>query len=134
MPLVAIDLLKGRAPHELDEIADAVHEAMIEHLGVPRRDRFQIITEHTRGTLRFDRSYLDIPRSDAFVLVRVTLSAGRTTEAKQAFYRSVAERLAERPGIPAEDVAVALVENTREDWSFGRGRASYVELPREQWR
>jgi hypothetical protein len=43
-------------------------------------------------------------------------------------------RLALRPGIPAEDVAFALVENAREDWSFGRGRGSYVELPREQWR
>ncbi|MGH2892255.1 MAG: tautomerase family protein [Solirubrobacteraceae bacterium] len=93
-----------------------------------------MLTEHGPGTLRFDRSYLDIPRSDAFVLVRVTLSAGRTTEAKQAFYATVAARLAERPGIPAEDVAVALVENTSEDWSSGRGQASYVELPREQWR
>jgi hypothetical protein len=36
--------------------------------------------------------------------------------------------------MPVEDVAIALVENTREDWSFGRGQASYVELPREQWR
>jgi 4-oxalocrotonate tautomerase len=134
MPLVTIDLLKGRAPHELDEIADAVHDAMIEHLGVPRRDRFQIITEHTPGTLRFDRSYLDIPRSNAFVLVRVTLAAGRTTEAKQAFYRSVAQRLAARPGIPPDDVAIALIENDRQDWSFGRGQASYLELPREQWR
>jgi phenylpyruvate tautomerase PptA (4-oxalocrotonate tautomerase family) len=134
MPLVTIDLLEGRAPQELDEISDAVHEAMVEHLDVPRRDRFQIITQHGPGTLRFDRDYLDIPRSDGFVLIRVTLSTGRTTEAKQAFYASLAERLAARPGIAVEDVAIALVENTREDWSFGRGQASYVELPREQWR
>jgi phenylpyruvate tautomerase PptA (4-oxalocrotonate tautomerase family) len=84
--------------------------------------------------LRFDRGYLDIPRSDAFVLIRVTLSAGRSVEAKQRLYASVAERLAARPGIPVEDVAVALIENAREDWSFGRGQASYVELPRERWR
>jgi 4-oxalocrotonate tautomerase len=134
MPLVTIDLLEGRPPEELDAIAEAVHEAMVEHLDVPRRDRFQIITQHTPETLRFDRSYLDIPRGDAFLLIRVTLSAGRSTEAKQAFYASVAERLAGRPGVAAEDVAIALIENAREDWSFGRGRASYVELPRERWR
>jgi 4-oxalocrotonate tautomerase len=68
------------------------------------------------------------------VLIRVALSAGCSTEAKQAFYASVARRLADRPGMPVQDVAIALVENTREDWSFGRGQASYVELPREQWR
>jgi 4-oxalocrotonate tautomerase len=134
MPLVTIDLLEGRPPDELDAIADVVHEAMVQHLSVPRRDRFQIITQHTPQTLRFDRSYLDIPRSDAFVMIRVTLSTGRTTEAKQAFYASVAERLADRPGIPTKNVAIALVENAREDWSFGRGRASYLELSREQWR
>ena len=100
MPLVTIDLLEGRPPHELDAIADAIHEAMVDHLGVPRRDRFQIVTQHTPETLRFDRSYLDIPRTDAFVLIRVTLAAGRTTEAKQAFYASVAERLASGPAFP----------------------------------
>jgi hypothetical protein len=25
-------------------------------------------------------------------------------------------------------------QELREDWSFGRGRASYLELPREEWR
>ena len=134
MPLVTIDLREGRPASQIDEISDAVHEAMVEHLDVPRRDRFQVIAQHTRATLRFDPSYLDIPRSDGFVLIRVTLSKGRTTEAKQAFYASVAQRLAERPGIPPDDVTIVLVENTREDWSFGRGQASYVELPREQWR
>jgi 4-oxalocrotonate tautomerase len=33
-----------------------------------------------------------------------------------------------------EDVVICLVENQREDWSFGKGLASYVVLPREQWK
>lgn len=134
MPLVTIDLLEGRPPEELDAISDAVHEAMTEHLQVPDRDRFQIITEHRPRTLRFDRHYLDIERSDRFVMVRVTLAAGRATEAKQAFYRRLSELLADRVQLPAGDLAVALVENGREDWSFGRGQASYLELPRDAWR
>jgi 4-oxalocrotonate tautomerase len=134
MPLVQIDLLEGRPSEELDAIADSVQEAMVEHLDVPERDRFQLLEEHGAGTLRFDRHYLDIERTDRFVLVRVTLSAGRSTEAKQAFYRRLADLLAERVGLRTEDLAVALVENAREDWSFGRGQASYVELPPEAWR
>ena len=66
--------------------------------------------------------------------VRVTLAAGRTDEAKSAFYARLAELLAERIGLRPEDLAVILVENERTDWSFGRGQASYVVLPREQWR
>ena len=29
---------------------------------------------------------------------------------------------------------MVMVENEREDWSFGGGQASYLELPREAWR
>lgn len=133
MPLVTIDLLQGRPPHELGAIADSVHDAMVEFLNVPERDRFQIVTEHVPATLDFDRHYLDIERSDRFVLIRVTLGVGRSTNAKQAFYRRLAELLADRIGLPSEDLAVTLVENQREDWSFGRGQASYLDLPREAW-
>ena len=134
MPLVNIDLLEGRPSKELGVIADAVHQALVEHLDVPERDRFQIVTQHTGESLRFNRHYLDVERTDSWVMVRVTLSAGRATESKQAFYRRLAELLAERVGLRGEDLAVMLVENTREDWSFGHGQASYLDLPPEAWR
>ncbi len=134
MPLVAIDLVRGRSPEDLDTIATAVLEAMVETLDVPERDRFVVVTEHTPETLRFDRGYLDVERGDGFVLVRITLAAGRSTEAKRAFYRRAADLLAERAGLRTEDVTIVLVENAREDWSFGLGQASYLELPPERWR
>jgi phenylpyruvate tautomerase PptA (4-oxalocrotonate tautomerase family) len=134
MPLVQIDLLSPRPREQLDAIADAVHEAMVTELGVPERDRFQLIGEHEPSALRFDRGYLDIERSDGFVLVRITLLAGRSEEVKSAFYARLAELLAERAGVRGEDLAVVLTENSRADWSFGEGKASYLELPRESWR
>jgi phenylpyruvate tautomerase PptA (4-oxalocrotonate tautomerase family) len=134
MPLVTIDVLKGRPPEEVEAISDAVHEAMVELLDVPVRDRFQIVTQQGPDTLRFDRHYLDIERSDRFVLVTITLAAGRSTDTKRAFYRHLADLLAERVGLRPEDLAVTLIENQREDWSFGNGLASYLELPREAWR
>ncbi|HEV3047612.1 MAG TPA: tautomerase family protein [Solirubrobacteraceae bacterium] len=134
MPAVQIDLLEGRTEDQLRAIGDAVHEAMVQTLAVPERDRFQIVTEHKPGRLDFNRSYLDIERSDGFVLVRVTLASGRSTETKQAFYARLSELLAKRAGMRTEDLTVMLSENEREDWSFGNGRASYAELPREAWR
>jgi 4-oxalocrotonate tautomerase len=134
MPLVQIDVPQGFSEDELSAIGEAVHRAQVEHLDVPERDRFRAITEHAPGRLTWDRGYLDIERSDRFVLVRVTLSAGRTTDAKQAFYAGLCELLVEAIGLRPEDLAVVLVENTREDWSFGLGQASYVVLPRERWR
>ena len=134
MPLVTIDLLEGRSSQQLEAISGATHQAMVELLDVPERDRFQIITEHSPQTLSFDRHYLDIDRDEGFILVRIALAHGRTTEAKRGFYRRLAELLADRAGIRPENLAVIMTENEREDWSFGHGQASYLELPREAWR
>jgi 4-oxalocrotonate tautomerase len=134
MPLVRIDVLRGRPQHELTAIGSCVHQAMVTDLGVPERDHFQVVTEHDPDRLLFDRNYLDIDRSDGWVLVHVTLAAGRSTEAKQAFYSGLCERLAATVDLRREDVAVVLVENRREDWSFGHGAANYLTLPPESWR
>jgi phenylpyruvate tautomerase PptA (4-oxalocrotonate tautomerase family) len=134
MPLVSVDLLAGRPAEELQAIADTVHEVIVECLKVPERDRFQIINEHRPEAFQFDRGYLDIDRSERFLLIRITLIAGRAAEVKQAFYRRLADLLAERVGLRVEDLAVVLSENGREDWSFGNGQANYLELPRESWR
>jgi Tautomerase enzyme len=99
VPLVRIDLLRGRPDGELAAIASCVHEAMVAELGVPERDRFQILTQHEPGKLTFDRGYLGVDRGDGWLLVQVTLAAGRSTEAKQAFYARLRRRLGRRlPG------------------------------------
>ena len=47
--------------------------------------------------LRFDPNYLDIDRDQGFLLIRITLALGRTTDAKRAFYRRVAGLLVSAP-------------------------------------
>jgi 4-oxalocrotonate tautomerase len=66
--------------------------------------------------------------------VQVFFSTGRTEEVKRALYARIAADISERTATRAQDVFVALSENTRADWSFGNGVAQYLELPREQWR
>jgi phenylpyruvate tautomerase PptA (4-oxalocrotonate tautomerase family) len=134
MPLVRIDLRAGKPAHHLCAIGAAVQQAMVECLNVPARDQFQVIAEHDADHLVYNPDYLDIQRSDDIVLIQITLSAGRSTEQKQAFYARLAALLREGPGLRPEDLTVSLVENTREDWSFGNGEASYLVLPRERWR
>ncbi len=133
MPLVRIDLREGKSPEYVHTIGDAVHRALVECLGVPARDRFQVIAEHGADHLVYDPHYLDVERTGDVVFITVTLSAGRTIEQKQAFYGQVAQLLSVDPGIRPEDVTIVLVQNTREDWSFGNGEAQYVTLPRDRW-
>lgn len=124
MPLVRIDLLHGRTVEQRRRIGDAIHRALVETLGVPERDRFQLITEHSASELVYDREYLNIRRTDNIAIIQITLSTGRTAAQKRALFRRIAENLAALD-IRREDVWINLVEVAKENWSFGLGLASY---------
>ena len=126
MPLVRIALREGKPAAHRAAVADAVHQAMVETIDVPVKDRFQIITEHAAGGLVYDPSYLDIARTNDLVVIQITLNAGRTVEKKKALYARIAELLAKSPGLRREDVFVSLVEVPKENWSFGHGLAQYA--------
>jgi 4-oxalocrotonate tautomerase len=127
MPLVRIDLRRGKSPEYRRALADGVYAAMREAIGIPENDRFIIVSEHDSDNLSYDRHYLGIERGDDFVTVQIALRRGRAVEAKQALYRGITEHLARAPGVRPADVLITLLENGPEDWSFGDGIAQYVK-------
>jgi 4-oxalocrotonate tautomerase len=126
MPLVRIDLPRGKTPEYRRTLGEVVYDAMIQTINVPANDRFQIITEHPPDELIIDRTYLGIERSADCVVIQVVLNEGRTTELKKAFYRAIAEGLHQRLGLRKQDVFINLVEVKKENWSFGNGEAQYA--------
>jgi phenylpyruvate tautomerase PptA (4-oxalocrotonate tautomerase family) len=124
MPLQRIDMAEGRSEEERRAIADAVHRAMVEVIGVPTDDRFQVVTEHPRAGFIHSPSYLGIHYQNP-VLLQLTISIGRTTGQKQALYRRIVELL-EAAHVRRSDVIINLVEVPVDAWSFGDGVAQYV--------
>jgi phenylpyruvate tautomerase PptA (4-oxalocrotonate tautomerase family) len=126
MPLARIDLLEGKTPQYRAQAGQIVYQALLDCFNVPKNDLFQIVTEHPKAELLFDRTYLGINRSDECIFVQITLSAGRTVEMKQRFYKQIADELHEKLKLRREDVFINLVEVPKENWSFGNGEAQYV--------
>ena len=126
MPLVRIDLRKGKPGPYRQAIGNAVYRAMRETFAVPDEDRFVVIKEHDAENFQFSRSYLDIARSDDLVIIQITANNTRTLEQKKAFFKRAVDLLAENPGIRSEDVFISLVEVAKENWSFGNGIAQYA--------
>jgi len=124
MPLIRIDALAGRTPEERDALLDATHRAVLAAFGVHVRDRYQVYHEHAPGELVLEDTGLGIARTEKALVVQVTTSP-RPYAQKEAFYRELVAEL-ERVGTPPSDVVISVVSNTREDWSFGGGRAQYV--------
>ena len=97
--------------------------------GIPEGDRFIVVTAHPNEELFIDPDYMDVKRSERFVLVQIFLSRGRTVEQKQALYRNIARRLNESIKVSTDDVMTVLTENTYLDWSFGKGEGQYILNP-----
>ena len=125
MPLVRISLREGTTPEYRRAIADGVHQAMIDAIAIPQKDRFQVVSEYKSGDLIYDADYLEVKRSDKIVFVQITLSTGRKPGEKRALFRRMAALLEKSPGLRPEDLLVNLVEVSWENWSFGNGEAQY---------
>jgi phenylpyruvate tautomerase PptA (4-oxalocrotonate tautomerase family) len=126
MPLVRIDLRRGKSPAFRKAICDSVYRAMTETFGVPKDDRFMIVGEHEPDNFIHAESYLGIAYTDDLVIIQITANDTRTAEQKQAFFAKIATLLAENPGLRKEDVIINLVECKKENWSFGDGIAQYA--------
>lgn len=124
MPLVKIDVIEGRSEEELTQLTDVIQEVMMETFAAPKRDRFQIINEHKPGQLKILDAGLGYTRTGKIVFIQVT-QQGRTREQKQLMYARMSEKL-KSIGIPPTDLIISVVENKKEDWSFGEGKAQFL--------
>ena len=125
MPLLRIDVIRGRSEAELKELLDAIHYAMLAAFKVPERDRYQIVHEHPAAEMRIEDTGLGIPRTERLVMVQVT-TRPRSRFEKQNFYGLLCQELVQRCGVKASDVVVSITQNADEDWSFGYGRAQFL--------
>ncbi len=125
MPLVRISLMQGKPAHFGNKVGEIVYQAMRTTIHIPENDHFQVITEHDPTSLIYDPTYLDIKRTDGFLVIQITLNEGRTLEQKKGLYQEIAHQLHAVLGVRPEDVFINLVEVKKENWSFGNGIAQY---------
>jgi phenylpyruvate tautomerase PptA (4-oxalocrotonate tautomerase family) len=120
MPLVNISILKGKSPEYIKAVADGINSAVIETMGFPDDDRYQIIHQLDSECLQLQTCEGDR------VMMHLVMRAGRSNKSKQAFYKKVTDNLAEDPGIPASNVLITITENHDIDWSFRDGIAQFI--------
>jgi phenylpyruvate tautomerase PptA (4-oxalocrotonate tautomerase family) len=126
MPLVRIDVQKGRTPYELRKLADTIQDVMLDVFAAPPGDRYQIITEHDRGQIIAEDTGLGLERTDGIVIIQI-FQQGRSTEQKVAAYAELAKRLEAECGVRPEDLIISVMANRHVDWSFGLGRAQFLD-------
>lgn len=125
MPIIKIDMIKGRTKEQIKEILDVSYEVMLDAFDAPEGDRYQIVTQHEDYEMAILDTGLGVERTDE-VLVFTLVSRPRTKDQKIKFYHNLVSRLHDELNIRKEDVMISLVENTDENWSFFNGEAQFL--------
>ena len=127
MPLVRIDLNKDATAERVRIVSQAVYGAMIDIANVPVNDMFQVVTRHSADEIIYPQDgYLGMRYSPDLIIIQVTWVVGRPTDIKKQFYRRIADEIHAKAGVRKEDVWINLVDDAREDWSFGNGDMHYA--------
>ena len=125
MPLMRVDMIKGRSNEEIRKILDIAYQVASEEFHLLPRDRFQIVTQHEPEEMIIEDVGLDFTRTSRFLMFSIT-SSPRQPEDKKRFYARLVKELNQKAGISPDDVMVNITCNTKEDWSFGHGEAQFL--------
>ena len=123
MPLVTINLRKGRPPKVRRAIADAVQAALVNILGLPDADRYQLVREYDPENFIHTDAYLDLEDSTDLLMIEIAFIEGRSDETKKALLKDLNRRLAATGSVRPNDVFVTIFEAGRANFSFGKGLA-----------
>ena len=123
MPLVKINLLKGRSAEEKDAIAASIQAALVSTLEMPDADRYQLFNEYDEESFRHTRGYLDMTYSDQLLILEFTFLEGLDDELKKSLLAEINRNLVAAGVVDADDVFVMITEIGRANVSFGKGLA-----------
>ena len=105
MPFVTITLLEGKGKEYIKAVTDGVNSAVIETMGFPDDDRYQVVHQVSEECLQYQN------RTSDRVMMHLVMRAGRSNKSKQAFYKKVVQNLSKSPGIKPENVFIKITEN-----------------------
>ena len=114
MPLVRVDIIKGKSPEYKKALLDCIHDGLMEAIQIEDWDRFQRIVEINREDFETAPG-----KTDAFMIIEITMFEGRSKEQKKAVIECVTSRLAEKLGIQPTDVFIVIQDPPDENWGLG---------------
>lgn len=128
MPLVKVNLLKGRSAEEKDAIAASIQTALVSTLEVSDANRYQLFNEYDGETFRHTSGYLGMTYTDQLLIVEIIIRKGDDDEHKKSLLAEINRNLVAAGVIRADDVFVLITEIGDADVSFGKGLAQRAPI------
>ncbi len=123
MPVVKVNLLKGRSAEEKDSIAASIQTALVSTLEVHDDNRYQLFNEYDGENFRHTSGYLGMTYTDQLLVIEITVREGDDDEHKKSLLATINRNLVAAGVVGGDDVFVLITEIGGANVSFGRGLA-----------
>jgi len=111
MPLVRVEIIKGKPLEYKKLLLQSIHEVLMLVLQIEDDDRFQRLYE--LDTACFERR---AAKTEKFTLIELTLFPGRSKEMKRSVIKEITRLLGERLEIQATDIIIIMYEPPLDNW------------------
>lgn len=129
MPLAKVHVLEGQYDNaRLGKVSEAIQSALIEVLGIPPDDFFQIHHVLPRNRYLHTPAFLGQKYSDEMILLELTFITGRPKQTRLALLKSLNEKVVAAARISPADLVIMLYEIAGENASFGSGLAQRAHI------
>lgn len=122
MPIVRTAVKSGTTSEIKEKIVMGIHSALIEGIGMPQDELFNLVQDYDSGDFFYSRSFNGVARSDNVVVVEITMRRGRSDAMKTALYAAITKNLEQDAQVRPKDVLIFMHENDHSDWSVGNGK------------
>jgi len=133
MPLVKVNLLKGRSTEEKDSIAASIQTPLVSTLEVSDANRYQLFNEYDAESFLHTSGYLGLTYTDQLLIIEITIREGDDDDHKKSLLAEINRDLV-AAGVVAEDLFVLITEIGDANVSFGKGLAQRATTSRPESR
>lgn len=123
MSQVKIYGLKGNLETIREKLSNTIHACVMEALGLPEDKR-----AHRFFPLERENFYMPGGRTDAYVILEISMMAGRSAETRKKLVRLLFDRIRDEVGIDHQDIEICIYESPAENWGFRGFHGDEVKL------
>jgi phenylpyruvate tautomerase PptA (4-oxalocrotonate tautomerase family) len=134
MPLVKVNLLKGRSAEEKDSIAASIQTALVSTLDVSDANRYQLFNEYDAESFLHTSGYLGLTYTDQLLIIEITIREGDDDDHKKSLLAEINRNLVAAGVVAEDDVFVLITEIGDANVSFGKGLAQRATTSRPESR
>lgn len=113
MPLVRVEMIRGKSPEYKKSVLTNIHEGLMESFDIADWDRFQRIVEISPEDFELPEG-----KTKDFMIIELTVFPGRTKEQKRKAIETITGKLHDSLGIAPTDVFIVINEPPLENWGM----------------